>query len=261
MKKQLLLLLLLVSSFGFAQTLNDYKTVIVPLKFDFLKTENQYRMSTLSKFNLNKVGFDVFYSNEVVPNSINRCAVLNYDIVKENGFLTTKLYVTFKDCYGKIVFQSEIGLSREKDFQAAYNEALNKAFESVYALEYQYNGGMNTVAEEKVAKVEKFVQPAKIEKIDKVETVVAVGGSSVVTPNTTVESNQILFAQPLAGGNYQLIDSTPSIIMKIYKTSDVNSFIAQKGNLQGVLVKKNNEWFFEYYDNDQLVSEKINVKF
>ena len=66
MKKQFLLLLLLVSGFSFAQSLNDYKTVIVPLKFDFLKSENQYRMSTLSKYNLNKVGFDVYYSNPIL---------------------------------------------------------------------------------------------------------------------------------------------------------------------------------------------------
>lgn len=248
MKKHFLLLLLLASSIGFAQSLNDYKTVVVPLKFEFLKSENQYRISTLSKFNLNKVGFDVYYSNQVVPNEINRCAVLNYDIVKESGFLTTKLYVTFKDCYGKIVYQSEIGMSREKEFQLAYTDALNKAFASVYELEYQYNGGTNAVAEQKVEVVKQSV-PATV-----------INTNQVIT-NTTIDPNELLFAQPLAGGNYQLIDSKPSVVMKIYKTSDANSFLAQKGNQQGVLVKKENQWFFEYYQSDQLVSEKINVKF
>ncbi|KQB44130.1 hypothetical protein RCH33_3106 [Flavobacterium daejeonense] len=247
MKKHFLLLLLLVSGFSFAQSLNDYKTVIVPLKFDFLKSENQYRMSTLSKYNLNKVGFDVYYSNQVVPDGINRCAVLNYDIVKEGAFLATKLYVTFKDCYGKIVYQSEIGMSREKDFQVAYNDALNKAFTSIYELEYQYNGGQNAAVEQKVEKVKEVV-PAVI-----------VAPQAVVNP--VVDPNEMLFAQPLAGGNYQLIDSKPSVIMKIFKTSDANSFLAQKGSQQGVLVKKDNQWFFEFYQNDQLVSEKINVKF
>ena len=248
MKKLFLFLLLLLSGFGFAQSLNDYKTVVVPLKYEFLKSENQYRMATLSKFNLNKVGFDVYYSNEVVPNTINRCAVLSYDIVKDNAFLATKLYVTFKDCYGKMVYQSEIGLSREKDFQVAYNDALNKAFESIYALEYQYNGGENAAVEQKVVAVKQSV-PATV-----------VVPSQVVT-TTVIDPNEQLFAQPLAGGNYQLIDSKPTVIMKIYKTSDANSFLAQKGSQQGVLVKKDSQWFFEYYQNDQLVSEKINVKF
>lgn len=247
MKKQFLLLLLLASSIGFAQSLNDYKTVVVPLKFEFLKSENQYRMSTLSKFNLNKVGFDVYYSNQVVPNDINRCAVLNYDIVKDNAFLATKLYVTFKDCYGKIVYQSEIGLSREKDFQVAYNDALNKAFTSIYELEYQYNGGANVVVEQKEEAVKQSIPATKIVAAQVVDK--------------AIDSNELLFAQPLAGGNYQLIDSKPTVVMKIFKTSDANSFLAQKGNQQGVLIKKENQWFFEYYQDDKLISEKINVKF
>lgn len=266
MKKQFLFLLLLVSSFGIAQTLNDYKTVVVPLKFEFLKSENQYRISTLSKFNLNKVGFDVYYSNQVVPDDINRCAVLNYDIVKESGFLTTKLYITFKDCYGKIVYQSQIGLSREKDFQLAYTDALNKAFASLYELEYQFNGGANVALEEKPEKPEKREKVEKVEKIERVEKVEKVEEvkqsiPATVVVNKSLDPNELLYAQPLAGGNYQLIDSKPSVVMKIYKTSDANSFLAQKGNQQGVLIKKENQWFFEYYQDDKLVSEKINVKF
>lgn len=251
MKKQLLLLLLLVSSFGFAQSLNDYKTVVVPLKFEFLKSENQYRLSTLSKFNLNKVGFDVYYSNQVVPNSIDRCAVLNYDVVKDSGFLTTKLYITFKDCYGKIVYQSEIGVSREKEFQLAYTDALNKAFASIYELEYQYNGGTNVAA----------VKSEKVEVVKQAVVATTATATTQVAVNKAIDPNELLFAQPLAGGNYQLIDSKPTVLIKLFKTSDANSFLAQKGSQQGVLIKKENQWFFEYYQNDQLVSEKINVKF
>ena len=261
MKKIFLFLLLLLSGVGFAQSLNDYKTILVPLKYEFLKSENQYRMATLSKFNLNKVGFDVYYSNEVVPDTINRCAVLNYDIVKDNAFLATKLYVTFKDCYGKIIYQSEVGLSREKDFQLAYNDALNKAFTSIYELEYQYNGGTNVAVEAKPEKAQRLEKREKVEKVEKIEKVEKVETAPQPAAVVAIDPNVLLFAQPLAGGNYQLIDSKPSVVMKIYKTSDANSFLAQKGSQQGVLVKKDNQWFFEYYQNDQLVSEKINVKF
>jgi hypothetical protein len=37
--------------------------------------------------------------------------------------------------------------------------------------------------------------------------------------------------------------------------------MAKKGEVQGVLVAKNNQWFFEFYQGDQLISEKIEVKF
>ena len=49
--------------------------------------------------------------------------------------------------------------------------------------------------------------------------------------------------------------------MKIFKTSNSNCFIAVKGNIQGVLIAKDNQWYFEYYQNDKLISEKIDVKF
>ncbi|HJS00018.1 MAG TPA: hypothetical protein VJ780_03695, partial [Flavobacterium sp.] len=191
MKKIILFLLLFVSSLGIAQSINDYKVVVVPLKFEFLKTENQYRLSTLSKFNLNKAGFEVYYSNQDMPSTIGRCEVLNYNIEKDSGFLTTKLFVTFKDCYGKIIYKSEIGLSREKEFQVAYTDALNKAFASVYELGYQYNGGANIV-EQKVEKA-KEVAPAA-----PVTTTATVAVPSQVATNPVVDPNELLFAQPLA---------------------------------------------------------------
>ncbi|MFZ0597442.1 MAG: hypothetical protein WAM46_10710, partial [Flavobacterium sp.] len=67
MRIKFLLIALLISVVGFSQTVNDYKGVIVPLKYDFLKSENQYRMSTMTKANLNKAGFQAFYGNEELP--------------------------------------------------------------------------------------------------------------------------------------------------------------------------------------------------
>jgi hypothetical protein len=49
--------------------------------------------------------------------------------------------------------------------------------------------------------------------------------------------------------------------MKVYKTSNPVSFMATKGSVQGILVAKDNQWFFEYYQNEQFISEMINVKF
>ncbi len=128
MKTKFLFLLLFVSSYGFSQSVNDYAAVMIPLKYDFIKSENQYRLTTLTKFNLQKAGFVAFYTNEEIPVEYNRCDLLNVDVVKENGFLVTKLYVVFKDCSGKEVYKSEVGKSKEKDFDFAYAEALNAAF-------------------------------------------------------------------------------------------------------------------------------------
>jgi hypothetical protein len=52
--------------FWFSQSVNDYKAVIVPIKYEFTSTDNQYRLATISKYNLNNAGFEAFYDNESV---------------------------------------------------------------------------------------------------------------------------------------------------------------------------------------------------
>ena len=254
MKTKFLFLVVLISSCCIAQSVNDYKAVLIPLKFDFTKIDNQYRLATLSKFNLNKAGFQAYYDNEQVPKENNdRCSLLYFDVVKEKSFLTTKVYITFKDCDRKIIFKSDIGMSKEKDYQLAYTEALNTAFVSVYALQYKYNNGGSMV-----------VSGPNLQNVSK--GITEVGSTSepvkqvVISQNTIVDSSKMLYAQPTATG-FQLIDSTPKVMMKVYYTSRKDSFIAIKGNTQGVLITIDNQWFFEYYLNDILISEKVDVKF
>ncbi|PJJ10863.1 hypothetical protein CLU83_4337 [Flavobacterium sp. 1] len=253
MKSKFLYLLLLVSSFGFSQSINDYTGVIIPLKYDFLKSENQYRLATLTKVNLKKAGFEAFYSNETFPGGYNdRCSLLNVDVIRDNAFLVTKLYVVFKDCSGKEIFKSQVGKSKEKDYEVAYSEALNMAFESVYALHYKYDGtpAVNS-ANTAVA------TPA----VASVAVPVTVAAVAVNVPSSSTEPDgSVLFAQPIKNG-FQLVDSTPKVVLKAFKTTNPSIYLASKGDLQGTLVLKDNQWYFEYYEKDTLMSEKIKVKF
>nr|WP_315157399.1 hypothetical protein [uncultured Flavobacterium sp.] len=255
MKTKFLYLLLLVSSYGFSQSVNDYAGVIIPLKYDFLKSDNQYRLATLTKVNLKKAGFEAFYANETFPGGYNdRCALLNVDVLKDNAFLVTKLYVVFKDCNGKVVYKSEVGKSKEKDYEAAYSEALNMAFSSVYALNYKYNGTPTSNANTPA------VSPATV-SVASVAVPVTVAAVAVNVPsNSTEPDDSVLFAQPIKNG-FQLIDSTPKVVMKAFKTTNPSVYLASKGEIQGTLVLKDNQWYFEYYEKDTLMSEKIKVKF
>ena len=247
MRIKFLLIALLTSVIGFSQSVNDYKAVIVPLKYDFLKTENQYRLSTMTKANLVKAGFQAFYANEQLPAGFaDRCDLLYVDVKRDNGFLITKLYLEFRDCYGKVIYTSQVGKSKEKEYESAYRESLELAFVSINALNYKYNGtSANT------AKVTASV-PATAQTV----------AASVVAsaPVADITDPNLLYAQPTENG-YQLIDKTPKVVMKLLKTSRPDSFIAIKDGIQGSLNAKDNQWFFEYYKNDQLVSEKVVVKF
>ncbi|MFB3389253.1 hypothetical protein [Flavobacterium sp. LAR06] len=256
MRIKFLLVALFCTVIGFAQSINDYKAVIIPLKYDFMKSENQYRLATMTKSNLNKAGFNAFYANEELPADLNdRCQFLYVDVKRDNGFLVTKLSVEFKDCYGKIIYTSEVGKSKEKDYETAYRECLEMAFMSINALHYKYSGKAVASTSRTAATV---TAPAVIVAATPAP---AVNNVVVVAPSPDLKDPNLLYAQPTESG-YQLIDKTPKVVMKLLKTSQTNVFIAIKDNVQGSLIlKEDGHWYFESYQNDKLVSEKIIVKF
>lgn len=262
MKKISIILFFIFVNYSFSQTINDYKAVIIPLKYELQKSENQYRLQTLTKVNLQKAGFQAFYNNEIaLAEYPDRCSLLYLEVNKENAFLATKLSIVFKDCYGAVVFQSAVGKSKEKEFEASYVDALNEAFLSVYALEYKYNGNTNFAPKTGIT-AQSLPVLATPEVVAATPEVPAVASSNPKNGTKSSESNNqsLLFAQPMSYG-YQLINSEPKVVMKLYKTSNVATYIAKKDDVQGALVLKDNQWFFEYYQNDTLISEKIDVKF
>ncbi len=167
--------------------------------------------------------------------ALDKCKALYGAIENDSNLLMTALTITLKDCQGKTVFESEKGRSKEKSYQKAYYQAMREAAQSVNQLNYKYSGKDNTVA-----------------------TTIPIA-QKAATPVTVNNDNQ-LFAQPIANG-YQLVDSTPKVVLKIYKTSQQDSYTAVSEDKNGVVFKKGNDWIFEYYKNDQLVSEKLNIKF
>lgn len=239
--KKIALLLLFVTSINFAQDLNQYKYVSVPAKFSFLKETNQYNLNVLSKMYMQQFGFETFFDTDEVPKDFleNNCNKIYFDVLENNNMFSTKLTVVLKDCQGKVLFTSKEGINKEKEYKVSYNLALREALNSMKSIQYKYAG-------DKLVEENKVVQETKNE----------VQNQSLNSENSV--SSQ-LFAQPISNG-FQLINAEPKVIYKIFKTSVKDLYIATKGSLQGVLISKNNEWFFEYYQNEKLVSEKVEVK-
>ncbi len=77
---------------------------------------------------------------------------------------------------------------------------------------------------------------------------------------TEISSSQVLYAQEISNG-YQLVDSTPKIVLKIFNTAvpDVYTAKVEKGN--GVVYKKDGKWFFEYYVGEEQTVKELNIKF
>lgn len=218
------------------RSLNDYKYAIVPVKFNFTNEENEYRLNTITKFNLTKMGFEAFYDNENLPLEIatERCSRVFVNVEKVSSLMATKLVVVFRDCENKEINRSDIGSSKAKEYRLAYPEALNNAFKSLFTIGYNYNGKVYKAESKKAETPKSSVEPEN-------------------TPN-------MLFAQPISNG-YQLVDRTPKVVFKIFKTSHPDYFTVQSDTINGALIRKNNEWILEYYKDDKPVSEKLLIKF
>ena len=265
MKRYFLVLFLLLPFLGYSQnTINNYKYVVVPEKFSFLKQNDQYLLNSLTKALLQDKGFTVYFDNAELPSEIanNKCRALSADLLEKSGMFTTSLTLVLKDCQGNIILKSKEGKSREKDYRAAYDMALRDALTSV---SYTYNASANEPAQPIVTTT---VAAAPEKPTVTTTTTPAVPVKSPVaatTPAKTTEAvpNQpagTLYAQAIANG-YQLIDTTPKIVLTLLKTSAENYFIASNATANGIVLKKNENWFFEYYKDGKLISEKLLVKF
>ncbi len=133
--KKILVLILVLFLFcfkSFSQTSdNTYEFVIVPVQYGFLDEVNKYQLNVLTRVRLKEAGFKVYMNQgEEIPQKLNfnRCLALNANVKEDKGIFTTTLIFELKDCFGKIIYQSE-GTSRLKPFKEAYQEALNRALD------------------------------------------------------------------------------------------------------------------------------------
>ncbi len=236
MKKYFILIALLSTFIGFSQTINDYKYAIVPSKFSFLKEKDAYRLNNLTKLFMEKYGFVTYYDTDSLPVELanQNCNKVYLDVLSKGNMFTTKLTIVIKDCQNKILFTSVEGKSREKEYKVAYTQALREAFASFAELNYKYEEKTNHANDN--------------------------NNNENLNENKSINNPIILFAQPITNG-FQLIDNTPSVVMKIYNTSVKDCYIATKASITGILVSKEGKWFFEYYENEKLISELIEVKF
>lgn len=223
-------------------TLNHYKYVLVPERFGIFKQDDQYGINTLTKSLLESVGFTSFMTTDVLPAEIinNKCSALNVELVEKRKFLSTSLILLLKDCQGNIVYKSDEGISREKEWNTVYRDALRKAFVSLSAVQYKYDSSGAMQATQPAS----GTSPATV----------------AATPATIADNKDVLYAQANANG-YQLIDTSPKKVMTLLKTSQPDNFIADNGVEKGIVFRKNGEWFFEYYKDEKLVSQKLTIKF
>ncbi|HEY9168530.1 MAG TPA: hypothetical protein VIN72_03495 [Lutibacter sp.] len=155
----------------FAQkNINSYKYILVPTQFEFQRSTDQYQVNSLTKFLFERAGFTVLFADENFPSDLasNSCLGLKVKVNNDSGMFSTKMNIELIDCYNQIIFSTNEGKSREKDFKAAYHEALRMAFIDIDNLKYSYDE--NTTGNEKINETKK-VETEKIAVTETIPTV------------------------------------------------------------------------------------------
>lgn len=274
LKKYLLTVaFILMCIVGIAQSnITDYKYIIVPKKFDFSKSEDQYQLNSLTKFLFNKYGYEAYFVDDDLPEDLKneRCLALTSEVSKEKGgIFKTKVNIVLKDCFGASVMTSKIGESRLKKFDKAYNEALRQAFETFQKLEYEYVA----TDKEMVVKSEKKTIILKENNVEKIVAVEVAVGKGVFTQKEKATSKEIaknesefsktkeaeLYYAETTTNGYQLANSDPKIVMVLLTTAAENVFIV-KGK-SAIVFKEDGFWY--YSENDGKLGEKkrLDLKF
>ena len=235
MRNFILRLLLITSLTGFAQaSLNDYNMAVIPSRFDFQKEDNQYRINSTVKFFLKQKGFEVYLSNEQMPEGFMdyNCNKVFVNVIELDGLFTTKLQVEFKDCKNNVLFVTDLGVSREKEYAKSYNEALILTLKSFDKAKYKYSGKtyFDEEAQEKLKARDVENVTLEVVKTEKNESFIKV-------VNQTNQKELIL-----------------------YKTSTPKIFLSNYNGKSGMVLFKENGWFFEYNDGDKVISERLDIK-
>jgi hypothetical protein len=241
MKKIVLFFAILLSGVSFSQSINDYKYAIVPDKFDFLKNNNEYNLNVLTKSYFEKIGMEAFLASDNLPlEAMDKCNAVYISALQNNSTFVTKIRIVVKDCKGTVLATSEEATTREKDYAVAYTEVFRRALTSLDKLNYSYAPKM----------VSKVVTPKPPQ-------------TPVTTTATekTDQSVEVYSEMQTITNGFNFLNKKTKAVLTLMKTTSSYNFIAKSEDKSGIIFQKEDNWFFEYYQNGKLVSEKIELKF
>ena len=234
--------------FGQEKKVNNYKFIVVPDQFDFFKQKDEYKTSSLTKFLFKKNGFTVVLNSEQYPKDLrdNPCSGLKALVLDKSSMFKIKVILELRDCNGKLLYTSEEGVSRLKEFKKGFQEAIRNAHASMNDVFYK------PFLLETISKDKKEIKlEVELPVINNIE-------AAQVSPINNLAIPTTLYAQPKENG-FQLINSTPTVVFVILKTKVKDVFILKDKN--GMLYKKEGVWIAEFYKNSVLIEKKYQIKF
>ncbi|MFT4801876.1 MAG: hypothetical protein ACI93N_001651 [Flavobacteriaceae bacterium] len=265
MKNIILVLFLIISNifiFGQEKKVNNYKFIVVPEQFNFLKQKDEYKTSSLTKFLLKKNGFTVVLNSEQYPKDLrdNPCSGLKAIVLDKSSMFKVKVIIELRDCSNKILYTSDEGVSKLKEFKKGFQEAIRNAHASMNDITYE-PFLLETIEKDKKEIV--TANPVLVKEVKEVKLEVELPvinniEAAQISPINNIALSTTLYAQPKENG-FQLINLKPQVVFVILNTSVKGVFVIKDKN--GLLYKKGENWIAEFYENGKLIEKKYQVKF
>ncbi len=228
MKNKILLFVLFITITLQAQK----KYVIVPHKFSFSMRKNQYNLNKTTKQFFEKEGFEVFYDDELpLKLTKGKCLAYQVSMIKKSRARSHSIWIDVKDCNDNLVVKSEEGKSKLLEVTRSYNQALEKALQSL-------RGKLIIDDANSQSKPSLLVDTLKNKRVVKNE--------SIVYQIEKSTRNSLMLVSKLGNAKISCLETN---------LSDV--YIAKRAEITGVFLKKEGAWFFEYEQNNKLQSEQI----
>ncbi|MEN9336678.1 MAG: hypothetical protein RLZZ500_1665 [Bacteroidota bacterium] len=241
-----ILLFFLVFTVGYAQ---NQPKIIIPEQFTFMREPNLYGLGTLLQMYMEKYHYTsemkVGVKEEAFPKALH-CDEWGVKLLTKSNMFVTKVTVQFMDCHGTIIASSPEGSDRDKNTRMAYINALRNAMDQFTAFKNQ------TLV---MAQNEVTTKPVKVQ--EPLSTEVVVETTAMVTENDVFLQARTI--SDVSIGLYRNNGTSPAFVL--YKTSSRDCFLVEiQGKMNGVLLYQNQKWYWEYYDNNRLISNEQFIK-
>ena len=202
-----------------AQTVSDYKYIVIPAEFNDFKDNKAYGLSNLLEKSLKAKKYTVLSStkNDWPSDALmNPCSILNTDLLNDKSMFRNKLILQFKDCNNKVVF-NEKGSSMIKEFEPGFQDALKQTLVKIPV-------SNPTTTVNKIAETT-FTEPIKKELQGSKEAILQ-------TSNVVRYSNGTISVQKIQIDNNQfiLVDGNSSVPFATFKSTTKEGVFNEKGS-------------------------------
>ncbi len=125
---------------------------------------------------------------------------------------------------------------------------------------YKNLGPVDSKYEKAAPKKEDVTKQIATPEVQSYETKAPMASDVVKSDNAGGMGIKTLYAQEIQNG-FQLVDSTPKIVLKIFRTSVPKVFTAKGEKGAGVVYQKDEKWYYEFYKGEDLTVQELNIKF